>query len=527
MTPASGPLTLTTTPAAATLPGPTDRPAGRSLRALAWLRTLDPVALLCAVVAAAVYLLRGLDGPLSRDLGVYAYGGQQVADGVPPYVAILNRAGPLAHLVPGLGAGAARLVGVDDLRGMRVLFLLLSVGAVVALYLLGRDLFGSRAAGITAAAALLSFQGFTVYATNGPREKTAMVLLLALALLAMVHRRWGTSGAMIALGTLTWQPVFFPAIAVVGLAALLGRGRLSALLRIAVGGAVPTVVIVVGYAAIGRLQLFLDDFVLINARYTDQTSMVGRPRVLWGSLSGAYGWSVWVIGVGLVTLVALAVVAAARRGRHEPRNAAVAGLGLGVLVCAAWSTVAFNGWPDAYVALPFAAVGLAGLVPLLAHRLPPRAVTGVAVTWAVAASVLTAAYCVHTRTDVLLTQRAEGFAVMRELPADAEVVSIKAPQTLMLLHRRNPTRLQLFGNGLTRYVNDTWPGGTAGYGRWIGERAPAVVLVGADHTPLWIGRVLDESYVFVGDSRGQVRWYLHRDVPHERRVAIKAALRGG
>ena len=49
-----------------------------------------------------VYTLRGFHGVLTRDLGVYSYAGQQVADGVPPYLGSLNRAGPLAHVLPGL-----------------------------------------------------------------------------------------------------------------------------------------------------------------------------------------------------------------------------------------------------------------------------------------------------------------------------------------------------------------------------------------------------------------------------------------
>ena len=59
----------------------------------------------------------------------------------------MNRAGPLAHLVPGLGAAAARLVGADDLLGMRVLFLGLSVACVWVVYLVGRDLYETKLAG--------------------------------------------------------------------------------------------------------------------------------------------------------------------------------------------------------------------------------------------------------------------------------------------------------------------------------------------------------------------------------------------
>jgi hypothetical protein len=91
------------------------------------LRGADPLTAVVCVVSLAVYLPHGFAGYLSRDLGLYSYGGQLVAEGVPPYVGTLNRAGPLAQLIPGIGAFLARAVGVDDLLGMRVLFLLLTV----------------------------------------------------------------------------------------------------------------------------------------------------------------------------------------------------------------------------------------------------------------------------------------------------------------------------------------------------------------------------------------------------------------
>jgi hypothetical protein len=113
----------------------------------AWLRGADPLTAVTCAVALAVYLPHGFDGYLTRDLGLYSYGGQLVAEGVPPYVGTLNRAGPLAQLIPGVGAFVARTVGADDLLGMRVLLMLLSVACVGVAYLLGRDVFRSRAAG--------------------------------------------------------------------------------------------------------------------------------------------------------------------------------------------------------------------------------------------------------------------------------------------------------------------------------------------------------------------------------------------
>src|SRR3712207_5803472 len=129
----------------------------RSDGVMARLSRLDPLAGLAGVVALAVFLLHRWDSVLSRDLALYSYAGQQVADGVPPYVGVLNRAGPLAHLLPAIGVLAGRTLGVDEVLSMRVFYMLVSVAAVCVTYLLGRDLFASRAAGLATAATLLSF----------------------------------------------------------------------------------------------------------------------------------------------------------------------------------------------------------------------------------------------------------------------------------------------------------------------------------------------------------------------------------
>ncbi|WP_180936186.1 glycosyltransferase family 39 protein [Nocardioides ungokensis] len=247
---------------------------------------LDPLVALTCVVAAAVFVLHGFDGVLSRDLGVYMYAGQQVADGVAPYAGILNRAGPLAHLLPGIGVAAGRWVGADDVLSARVLFMVLSVACVGTAYVLGRDLFRSRPAGLATAAALLCFEGFIRYATYGPREKTAMVLFLLCALLAVTHRRWLTAGCFVALATLTWQPALFAALAAAVTAALLAPTgtRLRALARIAIGGLVPTAVTVAVFVALGELRTFLDDFLLINLQYTHQAPLLNRFGKTWGVL---------------------------------------------------------------------------------------------------------------------------------------------------------------------------------------------------------------------------------------------------
>ena len=55
---------------------------------------MDPLLFAVGGVALVTYALHGFNGMLTRDLAVYSYAGQQVAEGVPPYLGILNRACP-------------------------------------------------------------------------------------------------------------------------------------------------------------------------------------------------------------------------------------------------------------------------------------------------------------------------------------------------------------------------------------------------------------------------------------------------
>jgi hypothetical protein len=477
-------------------------------------RRIDPLLPISCLVALAVYLPHGFDGFLSRDLGLYSYGGQQVAEGVPPYVAALNRAGPLAQLVPGIGASAARAVGVDDVLGMRVLFLLLTLGCIGVAYLLGRDVFRSRAAGLVCAASILSFQGVATYATYGPREKTTLLLFVLCTLLALARQRWATTGCFIALATLTWQPVFLAALGGTLVAVLVGlrTGRRAALVRVAVGGLVPTVVTVATYAVAGAWQVFWDDFLLINMRYTEQDSLSGDPLHIWTILTEGYGWSLWVFIIGSVALVAASVAKLRDRAlrRSAPSAALAAGttiLVLGVL----WSLKAFNGFPDNFFMLPGSALGMAAIVAALRRRVSVRTATAAALAWVVAVTAMALFYSIDKRNDTLDEQRRDVTAVMSLLPKDARILSIAAPQPLVLTHERNLTRLQIFSNGITPYLDDTWPGGRDGYGAWIGRRAPTVIAVGDGEPPQWLVPTLDRSYRAVGESPGW-RWYVNTDV---------------
>jgi len=487
---------------------------------------VDPLLVACCLVAFVVYLMHGFNGLLTTDQGVYAYSGQQVAQGVPPYVAIANRVGPLAHLIPGSAAFVARVVGVDELLAMRVLFMLIAVACVGLAYLVGRDVFRSRLAGVASAAALLSMHGFIDMATYGPREKTPLVLFILATLLALTHRRWLTSGVLVSLATLTWQPAFIPLIGAVLIAVLLGVPRRAwwrALARVAIGGLVPALVTVGSYAAIGRLQLFLDCFVLINARYTygTQSSLLDRTDVKWDRLSTIYGASLWVILIGLAALLVTAAIAAARRGRREPHNVALIACGLGGLISVVWTVRAFDGWPDSFPILPFAAVGIGSLVGVVVERAPGKVALVTTLVLCAACTATAVGYSVGNSDDRLLKQRSETATVMRVLP-EARIISVRAPQALVLSHQRQPFRYQLFANGMTRYIQANEPGGIRGYSRRVATYAPTVLAL--DGVPKWLKSTIQRSYVEVGGDGPGWTWFVRRDVGAEKVRELDEAL---
>jgi hypothetical protein len=494
------------------VPAAPGRDAGSTRGRLGGWRSVDPLVAVVVVVSTAVYLLRGFDGGIPRDSAFYIYAGQLVAEGVPPYVGLFNRVGPFAHLLPGVGVLGARLVGGDDIVGVRVVFMLITVACVAGAYLLSRDLFRSRAVGLASAAAVLCFNTFNFYATSGPREKTFMALCLIAVMWAVAHQRWATAGVMIAVGTLTWQPMFFGAFAGAVLAALLGArgGRWRALLRITVGGAVPALVTVLAYAAIGHFRTFLDSFLLVNARYTTQPDATWSR--IWTTLEKGYLWSRWVLLLGLAALLVGAVVMAWRHRRSwTPEAAAVVGAAVMLLVTAYWTMGSYNAWPDSMVFVPFAALGIGIVAALLAHHVPGKAAVAMVAAWSVVATVMAASYSIDSHNDVLDEHRRVVDEMMDILPPDAQLASVQAPLPLVLTQQRNPSKYQIFGLGVRPYLNDVWPGGIRGYGRWLVDHEPAAIVVQEGNIPNWLRAAMKDEYVWVG-KRERIVWFVDRDL---------------
>ncbi len=482
-----------------------------------------------ATAALVVFLLHGFDGYLSRDLGIYMYAGQQVDNGVPPYLGVLNRAGPLAHLLPAVGIAGARVVGADDLLGARLLFLLMGVGCVLAVYALARDVLTSRLAGLLAAALVLASPAFIRYAAYGPHEKVPMVLLLTCSLLAMHHRRWLWAGVLLSLATLTLQTAFF-----LGMPALLtaiavvprsSARRVQALVQVLVGGLVPVLLFAIYAVLAGSLGESIEAFALINRRYTISTPMVEQLSYGVTTLWEGFGPFLLVLLAGIVGLVVLAWRArpgAQRAGGRVPTTGSVLPLTVGAVAGVLWVTLGdYDGWADVLSLLPLAATGAGGLAWCLVKDARRVVVVRFTVGWLVLCVLAAVGYSWWGRDVRVQTQRASVAAVMGSLPRDTSVVAVQAPAPLVLSRRTNPTRYQMFSSGLDGYVDASYPGGLSGFVDKMRGDQPDLVMLGPPR-PLWISEFIKSDYRRIGRAPGW-SWYARRSLGHAELSRLRAA----
>lgn len=467
-----------------------------------------------SAVAGVVFLVQGFQGALGRDLAIFVYAGQTVADGSAPYVDMVNRSGPLSHLVPGIGIWLGRLVGIDDVVAARMVCWALSVLTVYVVYRTAHRMFGSVPLAAATGLTMVMITGFVEHAARGPRDKTIMLVFLALALDSIVRRQWLRTGLYISLATLTWQPAFFPAIvtALVVLA-LARRDRVRALVRLGIGGVTPLALFLVWYAAIGHLRDFLDGFVLIHLSYTRQSGFMRAPGKFWDGAVAMYGFSWWALLLGCVAVVVAGVLAVRTvvrdRDQRDGDAAWRIGLGIGTVVAALWVFRAYNAWPDLYSIYPFAALGIGlvlaavvgavGRVLERSGRGAAPAAWVIATAWCVAAVLVGGEYAVRHRVDRLEPQREQVLAVLEVLGPDASMQSVQAPGPLVLAGQRNPEKYQMFSLGLGEYVADTRPGALRGFTRDLLERRPDLLAVQDRFDTGWIQPALDE-YVRIGRS---------------------------
>jgi hypothetical protein len=93
---------------------------------------------------------------------------------------------------------------------------------------------------------------------------------------------------------------------------------------------------------------------------------------------------------------------------------------------------------------------------------------------------------------------------------------------LVMTHRTNPSPYQMFDHGFPDYIDATYPGGLAGFVRWMDRTAPTYVVTQTTFHPQWLMPWLREHYADVG-STPQFRWWVSKSVRPAVRQRIREA----
>lgn len=147
---------------------------------------------LCAIVALVVFVrLRLLQIPLERDEGEYAYSGQLMLEGIPPYQLAWNMK------LPGTYAAYAAMMALfgQSIGGIHLGFLLANLAALALLFFIARRLTGVWGAIMSCAAyALLSLSPGVLGLAGHATHLVTLAALGGLLLLLRAREKGGGAG---------------------------------------------------------------------------------------------------------------------------------------------------------------------------------------------------------------------------------------------------------------------------------------------------------------------------------------------
>jgi 4-amino-4-deoxy-L-arabinose transferase-like glycosyltransferase len=476
------------------------------------------------VVAVALFSQFNLHSGLRRDEAIYAYGGQQLVDGVPFYTSIFDAKPPVAATIAGAGVAIGRTLGVTDLSGARLAFFVFACLSVLAVYLLGAWLFTSSLSGLVAAAAFVSFEGFAADALTGPNAKTPGVFFAVLTMALLVRRSFLAAGVAGALAFLVWQPLGLYLVVALVAALLMPTGdpwwRPAA--RVLAGAAFPFAVTAAYYWLEGALDDLVDGVFVYPFTDLDRGGQTFGERL--GQIADVVAaYYPEVLFYGGVTLLLVAAAVRFARGRKDVTSLVrcdplINVVLLSFLLVVAVSIADFQGYPDLYPALSYAAIGVAAGFDLLRRRLDAtgarfaRVVAkGVAVV--VVAALVISSGVTYTRSpsgDQLRHQLRNAESVQGLLD-DGEMPYVYGdPTPLVLTGLRSQSPYIYLAAGVDNWVIDHTPGGLAGWQAQIAADDPPMIILSGG----WKGEV----------AEAMERW-LETRYPSVRRGELKVFLR--
>ena len=271
------------------------------------------VAIVVLILFVALIRIRLLDIPLERDEGEFAYMGQLMLQGVPPYSEAYNLK------LPGIYAAYALIMFVfgQTVSGIHLGLLIVNALTIVAVYLLARRLFDPIAGIVTASSYAILSLSQTVLGLAG--HATHFALLPALVGILLMLRGMETdsrstfflSGIFFGVSFLMKQPaIFFAVFAVSYFVALRIKARSfkrsrGCILALILGGTLPFVLTCILLFSAGVFERFWFWTFTYAANYATGTPFVVGINLLLEAIPRVIGSSIllWTLaGVGLTTM---------------------------------------------------------------------------------------------------------------------------------------------------------------------------------------------------------------------------------
>ena len=301
-----------------------------------------------------------LTRPITIDNQVYYYIAEQVADGVPPHVSLVDHKHALSSMISGAAIALGRALDVDDVFAARAVSIMLAAMVAPALWVIAYELTKNAVVAHLTAGMMLTFGDYFSQGAMGVRPQVFMTAFLALAFAALSRKHFALGGALAVAAFLCWQP----ALIVFGmmLAALALGGRPWRPLLRCCGGGVAVLLLYEAYFLVeGALREQLYQSYAMAGSVRNYVMPPLRESIHFVLRGGEWGrrWWVLVPAVYLAFLVALGaevytrpqeVLAAARRGFLATA------LALSALLTLVFTFIDHQAYPDRYFIQPFVAL---------------------------------------------------------------------------------------------------------------------------------------------------------------------------
>jgi hypothetical protein len=457
----------------------------------AW-REIFYASFLIIAFSALVFSLYGLGLPLERDNSIYLYAAQRLVEGVPPYLSIFDVKTPLTSFVNALLLLPSQIIFDEPLHGVRIGNMVIVTVTSLLTYRLAMKMFSRKGTALFAPLAMLGFQGYTLMAAVGGRPKVLLLLFLLLALNFLWDRRWFAAGLASALCVFTWQPSGIVLIASLVFAANSGeRDRLRAPVLMLGGFLLVTALLSAYFVFMGAFQEFLHGSLLAHW-FVERTVEQSELREIVHAIQNGFPFSSSLIVLGLLSIVPfLAVEAWVNWNKHRSASPELAYL-LMLVMLVTWSMFDFQAYPDFFVLLPFAALGIQWVLQNLAsvigntfgfewrHRC-------VAAQWVLVCFLLTAPLFAFVGSKIaagptLDDERARYETIIRTALGEEgvgrkNVLVLEIPEILALLQLDNSTPYIVQMDGIDRYVASRFGGGIEGWFDAMEAAKPDLLII--------------------------------------------------